>query len=123
MRALVTGTNGTVAPVVVARLGAAGHETVAWDRSLVAPDDAEAVRTFVAEVAPDWIVHAAMGSPEWAVTLAGTAPRLLYVSSVSVFSGHGAVPLRPGDEPDATDDYGRYKIECERRVAAAKPDA
>jgi dTDP-4-dehydrorhamnose reductase len=123
MKVLVTGTNGTVAPVIVERLGAAVHETVAWDREHVPPDDVGAARAFVAEVAPDWIVHAAMGSAHWAEVLAGTGVRLLYISSVSVFSGHGRVPLRPGDEPDATDDYGRYKIECERRVVAAKPDA
>ena len=123
MRALVTGTNGTVAPVVAARLERAGHETVAWDRSRVAPDDADAARAFVEWVAPDWVVHAATGSPEWAALLAAARPRMLYVSSVSVFSGRGPAPIRPGAEPDATDDYGRYKIECERRVAAARPEA
>ena len=123
MKMLVTGTNGTVAPVVVARLRAAGHETVAWDRSRVPPDDPGAVGAFLAETAPDWIVHAAMGSPDWAEALAATPARMLYVSSVSVFSGHGPTPLRPEDEPDAADDYGRYKAECERRVAGADPAA
>ena len=123
MRALVTGTNGTVAPVVVARLEAAGHETVAWDRARVPPDEAGAVEAFLAEVEPDWTVHAAMGDPAWAASLAAWPSRMLYVSSVSVFSGRGGARLRPGDEPDAADDYGRYKAECERRVAAADPRA
>ena len=127
MRFLVTGVNGTVAPVVVRRLEAGGHETVAWDRSRVSPDDREAVRRFVAETAPDWIIHAAMGAPEWAASLAEsceTGPsRMLYVSSSSVFSGSGAGPYRPDADTDASDDYGLYKIACERAVAAAHPRA
>ncbi len=127
MKALVTGVNGTVAPVVAERLAAAGHEVVAWDRSRVSPDDPTAVRAFVAEVAPTWVVHAATGSPVWAETLAEACERgglgFLFTSSVSVFSGRGPAPLRPDAEPDATDEYGRYKIECERRVAAANPGA
>jgi dTDP-4-dehydrorhamnose reductase len=125
MKVLVTGTNGTVAPVVVERLAASGHGVVAWDRSRVSPDDPAAVRAFVARVSPDWIVHAATGSPDWAETLAaasGLPARLLYVSSASVFSGRGPAPIRTDAAPDAADDYGVYKAECERRVAAANAD-
>lgn len=32
-------------------------------------------------------------------------------------------PLTPATPPDAADDYGKYKIECERRILAALPTA
>jgi len=127
MRILLTGMNGTVAPVVAERLRASGHETIAWDRSRVSPDDRDASRRFVEDVAPDWLVHAAMGAPTWAETLAtasaGCGGRFLYISSASVFSASTVAPIRPDAVPDATDDYGRYKAECERLVLAANPAA
>jgi len=127
MRALVTGMNGTVAPVVAERLRREGFEVVAWDRAEVPPDDAGAVRDFVARTRPDWLVHAATGSPDWTATLAVECARasigFLHTSSASVFSGRGTGPRSLDAEPDATDDYGRYKIECERRVARANPYA
>jgi dTDP-4-dehydrorhamnose reductase len=127
VRALVTGMNGTVAPVLAARLERAGYEAVAWDRARTPPADADAVRAFVARVAPALVVHAAMGDPAWAGTLADACAhgsiRFVFTSTVSVFSGRGGAPYRPDTVPDATDEYGRYKIECERRIARVCPDA
>ena len=127
MRFLVTGVNGTVAPVVVRRFRRAGNEVAAWDRSRVSPDDADGARRFVDAIAPDWIVHAAMGSPEWTAALAAHArerrARFLYVSSSSVFAGRGEGPHWPDATPDADDDYGLYKIACERVAIDRNPES
>jgi dTDP-4-dehydrorhamnose reductase len=119
--------NGTVAPAIADRLRREGFDVVAWDRSRVPPEDATAARDFVARTRPRWVVHAATGSPDWAEALAAECARLsigfLHTGSASVFSGRGAGPRTIDAEPDADDDYGRYKIECERRVARANPRA
>jgi dTDP-4-dehydrorhamnose reductase len=47
----------------------------------------------------------------------------LYTSSVSVFGSHQAGPHGVEAVPEPRDDYGRYKLECERRVLAANADA
>jgi dTDP-4-dehydrorhamnose reductase len=127
MKALITGMNGAVAPVVARRLWQHGHTVVAWDRSSVPTDDEGACRDFVRDIAPDWFFHFATGAPEWAETVARIAAELdvpfLFTSSVSVFSDRRPGPFDVAAEPDATDDYGRYKIECERRVLEANPEA
>jgi dTDP-4-dehydrorhamnose reductase len=127
MKAVITGINGTVAPVLARRLWNHNHTVVGWDRSLVAVDDPAACRDFVAGERPDWFFHVATGSPEWAETTASLAAELrisyMFISSVSVFSDRRPGPFEIHATPDATDDYGRYKIECERRVRAANPRA
>lgn len=127
MRWIVTGMNGTVAPALAAALRARGDEVIAWDRSRVPTDDEGAMRAFLDEVRPDGLCHLAMGSPEWAATMARLCAergaQFLYTSSVSVFGPEQRAPLGVEVVPTATDDYGRYKRECERVVAAANPEA
>lgn len=127
MKAILTGMNGTVAPVVARRLWESGHTVVAWDRSEVSIEDPRACRAFLEEIAPDRFFHIATGSPVWAETVARLCAemgvRFLFTSSVSVFSDRRQGPHGVDVEPDATDDYGRYKIECERGVRAANPEA
>lgn len=127
MRAIVTGMNGTVAPALARRLRADGHEVVAWDRTVVPPDDPNAVHAFVRQTAPDWLLHVATGPAEWAEALAREAAAvgaaLLFTSTVSVFGAAQRGPFAPDDAPAPDDDYGRYKLDAERRVTAAHPDA
>ncbi len=127
MRALVTGMNGTVAPALARRLRAGGHEVVAWDRAAVPPDDAQAVRGFVARTAPDWVLHVATGPAEWAEALAREAAAVgtafLFTSTVSVFGAAQRGPFTPAHTPEPDDDYGRYKLDAEQRVTAAHPGA
>jgi dTDP-4-dehydrorhamnose reductase len=49
--------------------------------------------------------------------------RFLYVSSASVYGTHQFGPFNVHDTPEPSDDYGRYKLECEQRVRAANADA
>jgi dTDP-4-dehydrorhamnose reductase len=127
---LVTGMNGTVAPALAKHLVSQGADVVSWDRAVDPPTDEPAVRAFIARHRPDWVCHVATGAPEWAEWIARACagggpgvPRLLWTGSVSVFGPQAKAPIGPDATPDATDDYGKYKIECERRVLAACPNA
>jgi dTDP-4-dehydrorhamnose reductase len=127
MKAIVTGMNGTVAPVLARTLIDAGHTVIAWDRSRVPTDNRDAARDFVHGEHPDWFFHVATGSPVWAESVAHICARLkirfLFTSSVSVFSSAQHGPFSADSLPQPDDDYGRYKLECERRVCAAHPEA
>ena len=127
MKALVTGMNGTVAPVLAQALAKTGYEIVPWDRALHPVDNPEAVRDFIRGEKPDVFCHAAMGSPEWAEWAARTCAddgiSFLFTGSVSVYSASQSGPFTIRDIPLPDDDYGRYKLDCERRVQAAHPAA
>ena len=126
-KALLTGMNGTVAPVLAGRLRREGVAVSGWNRHEVPVEDAARSDALIERERPDLIVHLAMGDPAWAGWLAEAAGRrgitFVYISSVSVFDGSRSGPFPPGKEPDARDDYGRYKAECERRVKTANPSA
>jgi dTDP-4-dehydrorhamnose reductase len=126
-KVLLTGTNGTVAPVLAEELRGRGCEVVAWDRSAVSPDDREAVARFIREVKPSALVHCAMGSPQWAEDMARVCAeegsKFLYVSSASVYGTQQQGPFAIDVTPEPCDDYGRYKLECEHRVRAANDQA
>ena len=126
-KVLLTGMNGTVAPAIAEELRRRGCEVVAWDRGAVSPDDREAVAQFIREVKSSALVHCAMGSPRWAEDMAQVCAEqgitFLYVSSASVYGTHQQGPFTIEDTPEPSDDYGRYKLECEQRVRAANDQA
>jgi dTDP-4-dehydrorhamnose reductase len=126
-KTLLTGMNGTVAPVLAEELRGRGCETVAWDRGAVSPDDREAVARFIREVRPSALVHCAMGSPQWAEDMARLCAeegsKFVYVSSASVYGTQQQGPFTVYDTPVPCDDYGRYKFECENRVRSANDRA
>ena len=70
MKLLVTGLNGTLAPVVADCARARGHTIVGWDRSRVDPGDLTAARPWLESEAPAAIAHLALGSVEWSAWLA-----------------------------------------------------
>lgn len=127
MKVLVTGLGGTVAPALAAALSAHGHLVLPWDRRVVPIEDASATRSFLQRERPDAFCHLATGSPEWAALAATECAAagipFLFTSSVSVYSPAQVGPFRVDAAPEPDDDYGRYKLECERRVVAAHPDA
>ena len=126
-KVLLTGMNGTVAPAIAEELRRRECEVVAWDRGAVSPDDREAVAQFIREVKSSALVHCAMGSPRWAEDMAQVCAEqgitFLYVSSASVYGTHQQGPFTIEDTPEPSDDYGRYKLECEQRVRAANDRA
>jgi dTDP-4-dehydrorhamnose reductase len=127
MRALLTGLNGTVAPVVARHLARCGYDVVGWDRSAVSPDDEGAGRRFIIEARPDVFYHVATGPADWAEAAARTCAergvRFVFTGSVSVFGRAQRGPFGPDAVPAPDDAYGRYKLDCERRVRAAHPEA
>jgi dTDP-4-dehydrorhamnose reductase len=127
MKAIITGMNGTVAPVIAQTLTRAGFTVIPWDRRVTPPEDEAASRAFILEQRPDWFFHVATGSPDWVRVAAETCARhgisFLFTSSVSVFDGSQRGPFAVDVEPRAGDDYGRYKLECERHVVNAHPSA
>ncbi len=124
---LLTGMNGTVAPVLAEELRGRGCEVVAWDRGAVSPDDCESVARFIREVKPSAIVHCATGSPQWAEDMARVGAeagsKFLYVSSASVYGTQQHGPFIVDHAPEPSDDYGRYKLECERCVRTGNDQA
>lgn len=127
MKAIITGMNGTVAPALARRVAEQGLEVVPWDRTREPIGSERAVRAFIERERPMWVCHVATGPIEWAEWIArACAPlgsRLLWTGSASVFSERTPAPIPPDAPADATDDYGRYKAECEQRILGANPDA
>ncbi|MEZ0230374.1 MAG: sugar nucleotide-binding protein [Planctomycetota bacterium] len=125
--ALVTGLNGTVAPVLRAALEARGRACAGWDRRASSPDDPGAVRAHLDALDPAVVCHLALGAEAWAAELAAWCARrgrpFLFTSTAMVFHRDPDGPHRPGDERTARDEYGRYKIRCEDLVRAANPAA
>ncbi len=119
--------NGTVAPELATALEANGYVVVPWIREEVPIDDPATVREFIGNVRPDWFCHLALGSPDWAEWAAAACDEFdigfLFTGSVSVYSPSQIGPFSIHDVPEPNDDYGRYKLECERRVRLANPDA
>jgi dTDP-4-dehydrorhamnose reductase len=126
-KVLLTGMNGTVAPAIAEELRRRGCEVAAWDRNVVPPDDREAVARFIGDVKPSALVHCAMGSPQWAEDMARVCAeegsKFLYVSSASVYGTQQQGPFAVEDKAEPSDDYGRYKLDCEQRVRAANDQA
>lgn len=127
MKAIVTGLNGTVGPVLGGVLKRNGHEVAGWSRASVHPDDLAGVRAHIWREKPDSIFHLAMGSPAWAAEIARACRdlciRFLFTSTVSVYAHTQAGPHRPSDQPEPNDDYGRYKRECENAIMDVNPEA
>lgn len=126
-KVLLTGMHGTVAPAVAEEVRTRGAEVVAWDRGTVSPDDRGAVERFIREVKPAALIHCAMGSPQWAEDMARTCAEegiaFLYISSASVYGTQQNGPFAVDDVAEPSDDYGRYKLECEQRVRAVNVEA
>lgn len=124
-RWLVTGWRGTLAPRVAREIAGRGAEPIGWDRDQAPADDPGACQAYLDAVRPAGILHLGMGSAAWAAQLAGYARDhdipFGFTSTVMVF-GTRPGPYRVGDEPSPAEEYGAYKVRCEKAVAAADPD-
>jgi dTDP-4-dehydrorhamnose reductase len=108
-------------------LEAHGYTVYAWDRRANPPEDLERGRAFLDRIRPDRFYHFGLGSAEWAGFLAEACARrripFLNTSTVSVYADREIGPITPETEPDNTSEYALYKLESERLVRAAYPDA
>lgn len=127
MKAILTGMNGTVAPVVAETLQRHGIEGIAWNREQVPTTNEEEMREFIDRIRPDYFLHIGMGAVEWAETLARLCGEakipFLFTSTVSIFSDEVTGPIFPDTLPNVEDDYGKYKRDCERAIMNANPGA
>lgn len=143
MRALVTGSHGTVGTALAAVLREAGWEVVAWDRREVAIDDYARMDAFVSGVRPDAVFHLAVASQptqpeaieaeirrvdfEWPSELAWITRQrdiaFVHTSTAMVFSGERPGPYTIASVADAEHGYGRRKAEAEARVLTQNPGA
>ncbi|MFO0840517.1 MAG: sugar nucleotide-binding protein [Phycisphaerae bacterium] len=140
MRALLTGRNGTVGGALSAALAARGVEVVAYPRGERPLDDPVAVRDTLAAVEPHVVFHLAIASRptglanegwrinvEWPTRLAeccaAAGIRLVFTSTVMVFSDAARGPFAIDSTPDRADGYGYEKRIAEQRVRAAHPAA
>ena len=137
MRALVTGSRGTVGKALVAHLRARGDDVVAWDRARVPIDRYDAMERFVRDSGADVVFHLAVASQPpsdgWRVTYEWTSElawicrvlgrRFVFTSTALVFSDRAEGPFTPASQPDATEGYGKEKREAETRTFHQNPDA
>lgn len=127
MKAIITGLNGTLAPVLATTLKQHDFEVVAWNREDVPTDNEAAMVEFLEQVTPDWICHLGMGDPNWAQFLGSYCQEqqigFLFTSTAMVFHHEPDGPHYATDKMTAQDDYGRYKIHCENAINAVCPHA
>jgi dTDP-4-dehydrorhamnose reductase len=143
MRALITGSSGTVGTALRQCLSAQGWDVARWDRSKVPIDDYDAMEGFVREVAPDALFHLAVASQptqirpsadeawrvdyEWTGELAWICRELdvtfVFTSTVMVFTEGRPGPYTIASRADAAHDYGLHKREAEKRVFHQNTDA
>jgi dTDP-4-dehydrorhamnose reductase len=127
MKWLITGLNGTLAPVLAQKAEGLGVEVLAWDRNRLPPDDVAAADEWLRREQADAIAHLGMGSAEWAGRLARHAAEhgkpFVFTSTAMVFHHVPNGPHAVDDDRSAQDPYGRYKLACEDAVLASYPEA
>ncbi len=136
MRALVTGSRGTVGSVLVEVLQNRGYEVVRWDRSQVSTTNYPQMESFVRRTAPDVLFHLAAASQpgnapessdvgwevnyEWTSELAWIAKevgcRFVFTSTVMVFTDEQPGPYSIASTPNAEEGYGMHKRRAEERA-------
>ncbi|MBP3965028.1 sugar nucleotide-binding protein [Paenibacillus lignilyticus] len=127
MKAMITGNNGAVAPYVNRELKSRSMDVTVWKRELVGIDNEEEVYRFIEETNPDIFFHIATGPIEWLEYIAKATKKLgiklVFTSTVSVFSEDKTGPYTPESIPDAENSYGVYKIQCEKLLKEFYPEA
>lgn len=121
MRAIVTGSHGFVAPYLIKELQKRNIEVVIFNRSKMDILSFEQVRRFIKDSDVDLFFHVAVGDLKWIENIVEACRilnvKLIYTSSVSVFSEKGSGPYYVDSIPNAQEPYGIYKYQGERIVS------
>lgn len=119
MKAIITGMKGTLAPYIYDYFNEQNVDLLIWERQHIPIDNAEAIYEFIETSNADYFLHIATGPVEWLESIIGClidfSIPLVYISSEAVFNGLEG-PFTTQDTPRAKDDYGHYKLTCERLV-------
>lgn len=140
MKVFVTGATGQLGSDVMRELISRGHEAIGSSRSGgVALDitDGEKVRSVLAEIKPDAVIHCAawtavdaaedaeemvravnaQGAENIALACKAADCKLVHISTEYVFDGTGDAPRKPEEVPSAPLNlYGKTKLEGEQAV-------
>jgi dTDP-4-dehydrorhamnose reductase len=143
MRIVITGGGGMLGLDVQRAAKDAGHEAVSMTRAQLDITDAAAVSGALAEASPDAVINCAgwtdvdgaesepeqatavngAGAGHVATAAAAAGAWVIHVSTDYVFSGEKAQPYVESDPVAPVSAYGRSKLDGERAVAVAAPDA
>lgn len=120
MKAIITGSHGFVCPYLIDTLKKRKIEVLVFDRNQIDITNFEKIFDFIKSIKPNFFFHLATGPLTWLEYIFKACSilnvKLIYTSSVSVFSEQSSGPYTILNKPDATDDYGKYKIEGENIV-------
>ena len=142
-RILITGAGGMLGQDVDVAARAAGHEPVALARAELDISDGAAVHAAVREARPDAVINCAAwtnvdgaedhvaealavngtGAGHVAAAAAAAGAWTIHVSSDYVFDGDKREPYLESDRVNPLSAYGRSKLDGERAVARAAPEA
>ena len=125
-KTFVTGITGTVAPYLKTELDKNGYEV--YDKHFrIENDNVSDLENYLNEIKPDIIFHLALGPFSFIESLVSYCNNndtdFVYVSTVSVFEDNGGGPYYPNTEVHVTNDYGKYKYDCEQLVSTLKPNS
>lgn len=127
MNIIVTGLNGTVAPVIARYFEEKGHKIIKWDRNQVPTMAYEITKDFILSSKADFVFHIGMGPEQWASDMAHICAEndlgFLFTSTVDVINEKACGPYTVEDEPFANSEYGKYKIRCEQLINGANKNA
>ncbi len=118
MRAIVTGSHGAVAPFIIKELESRGIEVIIFNREVTDILNHDEVNNFIKTSNVDFFFHVATGPLKWISNIVSSCAtfnvKMIYISTVSVFSENGTGPYTLESVPDACDGYGIYKLQGEK---------
>ena len=131
-RLFITGGSGFLGRHIVNGTASETWEIVAPSSQALDLRDADSVRSAIADWRPTAIIHTAYRRDDRASIVDASrhiaeaaqhfGVRLVHISTDALFRGRTA-PYREADEPTPITDYGRWKADAERIVAATAPNA
>lgn len=142
MKALITGSRGTVGMSLCSALRRDGWHVTGWDRTQVANTNYTEMKCFIEAESPDVLIHLAAASQpsnpppgvdegwlvnyEWTSELAWITQllniRFVFTSTAMVFTDKQPGPYTIASPPDASEGYGLHKKLAEAQAFKQNPN-